>query len=42
VKDLVIGPLSDQDVADLGRVTARILSRLDPDSVLTSTADPRH
>ena len=33
VQDLVIDPLSDADVADLDRITARILSRLDPDSV---------
>lgn len=39
VKNLVIGPLNDEDVADLDRITARILTRLDPDSVLMKTAD---
>ena len=39
VRDLVIGPLSDEDVADLDRITARILSRLDPDSVLAGRTD---
>jgi DNA-binding MarR family transcriptional regulator len=37
VKDLVIGPLTDDDVADLDRITGRILARLDPDSVLVET-----
>jgi DNA-binding MarR family transcriptional regulator len=34
VRSLVIDPLSDADIADLDRITARILRRLDPTHVL--------
>ncbi|WP_034608663.1 MarR family winged helix-turn-helix transcriptional regulator [Cellulomonas sp. URHD0024] len=41
VKDLVIGPLSDSDIADLDRITARILKRLDPAGHLATGIDAR-
>jgi DNA-binding MarR family transcriptional regulator len=41
VKNLVISPLSDADVADLDRITARILSRLDPDHLLAQPDEAR-
>ena len=34
VKNLVIEPLTGSDVADLDRITARILGRLDPHHLL--------
>lgn len=40
VKDLVIAPLSDADIADLDRLTARILGRLDPDHALVDVTAP--
>ncbi len=41
VADLVIAPLDSADIADLDRITARILTRLQPEHVLTSTDEPQ-
>jgi DNA-binding MarR family transcriptional regulator len=40
VADLVIDPLDSADIADLDRITARILARLDPDRLLADDDEP--